>query len=66
MSGFLAALVISISSAHALVEIDITKGNVEPFPIAITNFSGQKIAQDIAAIVEADLRNSGLFRPLDK
>ena len=66
VSGFLTALLIGLSSAHALVEIDITKGNVEPFPIAITDFSGQKIAQDIAGVVEADLRNSGLFKTLDK
>lgn len=52
--------------AHALVEIDITKGNVEPLPIAITDFAGSEVARDIAAVVEADLKNSGLFRPIEK
>ncbi|MEM7301010.1 MAG: Tol-Pal system beta propeller repeat protein TolB [Pseudomonadota bacterium] len=55
-------------SAHARVVIDITKGNVEPLPIAVTKFVGQgneaKIAADIAAVVEADLKRSGLFAPI--
>lgn len=52
--------------AHALVEIDLTKANVEPLPIAITNFEGGEIASNIAAVVEADLKSSGLFRPIEK
>ncbi len=56
-------------SAHALVEIDITKGNIDPLPIAIPGFVGDggqaKLARDIALVVEADLRRSGLFKPLD-
>ncbi len=54
------------TATWAKVEIDITKGNVEPLPIAINHFGGDKIAQDIAAVVEADLRSSGLFKPIDK
>lgn len=58
--------------ARALIEIDITQGVVEPLPIAITDFAGGTGAQDvqlgadIAGVVEANLRRSGLFRPLDK
>lgn len=55
-----------VTPAHALVEIDITKGNVEPLPIAITDFAGEQVARDIASVVETDLRNSGLFRPIEK
>jgi len=62
----LLALAFAAPRAHALVEIDITKGNVEPLPIAITDFLGEQIARDIAGVVEADLRNSGLFRPIEK
>jgi TolB protein len=51
--------------AFALVEIDLTKGNVEPLPIAVTDFTGDDIARDIVDVVVADLRNSGLFRPLE-
>ena len=55
-----------VNSGHAEVRLDITKGNVEPLPIAINDFAGEKVAQDIAAVVESDLRNSGLFRPIAK
>jgi TolB protein len=54
------------SPSLALVEIDLSKANREPLPIAITEFAGEQVARDIAAVVEADLRNSGLFRPIEK
>ncbi|MEM9332458.1 MAG: Tol-Pal system beta propeller repeat protein TolB, partial [Pseudomonadota bacterium] len=54
------------SVSHARVEIDITKGNVEPLPIAIMDFQGDQVARDIVSVIDADLRNSGLFRPIDK
>ena len=31
-------ILLSITNAAALIEIDITEGNREPLPIAITNF----------------------------
>ena len=53
--------------ARALVEIDVNKGNVEPLPIAITDFlSADGIGAEIAGIVAADLKRSGLFAPIDK
>jgi TolB protein len=53
--------------AHALVEIDVNKGTVEPLPIAITDFlSGDAIGAEISGIVAADLKRSGLFAPIDK
>ncbi|WP_246389581.1 Tol-Pal system beta propeller repeat protein TolB [Aminobacter niigataensis] len=53
--------------ARALVEIDVNKGNVEPLPIAITDFlSGDAMGAEIAGIVAADLQRSGLFSPIDK
>ena len=58
-----------MAPAAALVEIDITRGNVEPLPIAIPNFAGagqdQQLGIDIAGVVTADLKGSGLFQPLD-
>ncbi len=56
--------------AHAEVRIDITKGVVEPLPIAITSFAGAggreaQVGADISKVVAADLERSGLFRPLD-
>jgi len=53
--------------ARALVEIDINKGVVEPLPIAITDFlSADGTGTEIAGVVEADLRRSGLFAPIEK
>lgn len=53
--------------AKALVEIDITKGNVQPLPIAITDFlAGGELGAQISQIVAADLKRSGLFAPIDQ
>ena len=62
----LGLLLLFHSYAFARVEINITKGNVEPLPIAITDFLGSELAQKISSVVETDLKNSGLFRPLDR
>ncbi|WP_246666154.1 Tol-Pal system beta propeller repeat protein TolB [Aquamicrobium sp. LC103] len=53
--------------ARAQLQIDVTQGVVEPLPIAITDFlSGDQVGADIASVVVADLRRSGLFAPIDK
>ena len=63
--------------AHAVIEIDITRGNVQPLPIAIANLVGSdqemtsngsvaEIGRQIAQVVSADLERSGLFSPLDQ
>ncbi|WP_299483175.1 Tol-Pal system beta propeller repeat protein TolB [uncultured Roseibium sp.] len=55
--------------ASALVEIDITQGNIEPLPIALPSFSAEggdgKLAADMTSVIAADLKRSGLFNPLD-
>jgi TolB protein len=56
----------SLRPAEALVEIDLSKANVEPLPIAITDFAGEQVARDIAAVIEADLKSTGIFRPIEK
>lgn len=63
--------VIAPIAANAVVEIDITQGNLKPIPIAIPVFSGrtpgeQKIGRDVADVVTADLARSGLFEPVDR
>jgi TolB protein len=53
--------------AKAEVVIDINKGVVEPLPIAITDFVSQDgMGAEIAGVVAADLKRSGLFAPIDK
>ncbi|MBT5498932.1 MAG: Tol-Pal system protein TolB [Alphaproteobacteria bacterium] len=59
------------SLARAEVRIDITRGHLEPLPIAITNFFGkgtqdQEVGTDIATVIAGNLERSGLFKPIDK
>lgn len=60
----IAAIAAIATPASAKVEIDINKGNVEPLPIAITDFSGD-LGPQTASIITANLKNSGLFRPIE-
>ena len=66
--------------ANALIEVDITRGNLNPLPVAVSPLyidenskkSFQKILEkknigsEISIIVENNLRTSGLFNPLNK
>lgn len=57
--------------AAAEITIDITKGVVEPLPIAITEFYGtaqpsESYGRRIAEVISSNLSRSGLFRPVDK
>lgn len=62
------AMMLSLAvPSRALVEIDINKGNIEPLPIAITDFiSSDDFGARIAQVVTDNLRRSGLFAPIDK
>jgi len=63
----LAAMVaLSTSPVLARVELNINKGNVEPMPIAVTDFLQGELGQKISDVVAADLKRSGLFAPIDK
>jgi TolB protein len=66
----MAAALIS-SSARADLTIDVTKGNAQPMPIAISPLAGGapdevQLGNDIASVVSADLERSGLFKPIDR
>lgn len=50
------------TQANARIEFDITRGNVEPLPVAIMTFQGDNVAQDITSVISANLKNSGLFK----
>jgi TolB protein len=53
-------------TARAELHIDITRGKIEPLPIAIPAFAGgASAANDITQVVSADLERSGLFKPID-
>ena len=68
------------SSALALVEVDITRGNLDPLPIAVSPLyietgsvdvkQGEKIikniGEEISKVIEVNFKRSGLFNPLNK
>ena len=69
-----------IKPTVALIEVDITRGNLEPLPIAVLSLyheqdsqeiiQGEKIiknvGEEISKIIETNLKRSGLFNPLKK
>src|SRR5687767_5056278 len=51
--------------------IDVTRARTDPIPIAIPAMAGttpesQRLGRDIANVIQANLRNSGLFRPVER
>ncbi|HSE79846.1 MAG TPA: Tol-Pal system beta propeller repeat protein TolB [Alphaproteobacteria bacterium] len=56
--------------ALAQPRIDITRGRVEPMPIALSPLHGAQaqevqVGRDMMTVISNDLERSGLFRPLD-
>jgi TolB protein len=50
--------------------IDITRARTDPIPIAVPDFAGSgeagRVGREIARVVLNNLRNSGLFRPVER
>lgn len=64
---FASALLLAVTPASAVLDIQITQGQENAIPIAVTHFEfqgGGQPPQDVASIVSNDLRRSGKFRPL--
>ena len=73
-------LVLLPVKAFALIEVDITRGNLNPLPVAVSplaidksskeNFKKilkkENLGSEISMIVENNLKQSGLFNPLNK
>ena len=81
MKNFLFIIVVyffSISNLFALIKVDITRGNLDPLPIAVSplhvesnsekieNIEVKKLGSKISEIIEINFRNTGLFNPLKK
>jgi len=76
----LAILLLVQFKAYALIEVDITRGNLSPLPIAVSPLSSDKdslakfekilkkkdLGSEISIIVENNLKQTGLFNPLEK
>ena len=69
---------IFVNNLFALIEIDITRGNLDPLPIAVSplhvdikseslnDFKVKNLGENISEIIEKNFRNTGLFNPLKK
>ena len=67
-----------LNNSYALIEVDITRGNLDPLPIAVSplhvdlnsqSYSDLKVkdlGSEIAKIIEKNFRSTGLFNPLKK
>jgi TolB protein len=66
------------NAAYSLIEVDITRGNLDPLPIAVSplhvdpqsdNYQETKtkeLGELISSVVEKNFRSTGLFNPLNK
>ena len=69
-------LVFASGPAWAVLRIDITKGGLQPLPIAVPHFvtlstdgrvsTSAVMGIQVSDVITADLERSGLFRPLDR
>jgi len=62
---------ILISNGASSLEVTVTRGIVDPTPVAITNFFSSdnnvfKVGKNISMVISNNLERSGLFIPLDK
>jgi TolB protein len=53
------------TAPRAEIVINVDQGATQPVPIAIPPFAGGAQAAEITQVVTADLKGSGLFRPID-
>lgn len=65
----LLANIMSADNARAVMEVDITEGNLRPMPIAIAPFFGadaqpSHLSGAIAGVIQVNLERSGLFKPI--
>ena len=77
---FFLLLILFPVKSLAVIEVDITRGNLNPLPIAVSPLSldeeskkelkrilkKDEIGSDISIVVENNLKASGLFNPLNK
>jgi TolB protein len=64
--SLVAASALGSSAVHAQLTVEITGAGTNRLPVAIADFSGERIvAQALTSVVRADLERSGLFRLVD-
>ena len=77
---FLILLIYFIPFSHSfsLIEVDITRGNLDPLPIAVSplhvdikseeynEIKIKELGDNISEIIEKNFKSTGLFNPLKK
>tara|TARA_B100000700_G_scaffold213059_1_gene234288 strand:+ start:490 stop:1827 length:1338 start_codon:yes stop_codon:yes gene_type:complete len=70
--------ILSFQNAYSLIKVDITRGNLDPLPIAVSplhvdvksenikSLNIKSIGDDISKIIENNFKSTGLFNPLKK
>ena len=64
------AMLGAAATAQAELRVDITRGHVEPLPIALVDLAGSseadaEVGSQITEVITRNLERSGLFRPID-
>ena len=71
-------IILKMNVAHGLIEVDITRGNLDPLPIAvsplyvdpksesISDIKIKELGEKVSDIIESNFRSTGLFNPLKK
>lgn len=67
--ALMVGLFVDLRPASALIEIDITRGTIQPLPIAIPAFvasgTDAQLGAEMSSVISSDLMRSGLFLPLE-
>ncbi len=75
---FILSIFLNFNYAFALIEVDITRGNLDPLPIAvsplhvdvqseeISNIKVKELGSLISSVIENNFKSTGLFNPLNK
>ena len=71
-------LIFNTTAAKSLIEVDITRGNLDPLPIAVSplhvdvksifveDLKVKNLGEEISKIIEKNFKSTGLFNPLKK
>ena len=75
---FISIYFLIASTSNALIKVDITRGNLDPLPIAVSplhvennsekikDIDIKKLGENISSIIEKNFKSTGLFNPLKK
>ena len=75
---FILVIFFNFNYAYSLIEVDITRGNLDPLPIAISplhvdaqsdnlqDIKVKELGDLISSVIESNFKSTGLFNPLNK